>query len=141
MTCRDCGQVEHAGGCDLVEFYHFQRWMVPAKRDAHPTPPSPQIIDDAPGCDEAPHLSVQTQISTHDEYGNIQFTPLASVTNAPETKQTKVKVVRPKQGKIMTTGKAKPVDDPVVAARREEIRQKRVERMAYVRSHRKAKSV
>ena len=28
MTCRDCGKTDHAGNCDLVDFYHWQRWAV-----------------------------------------------------------------------------------------------------------------
>lgn len=140
MPCRDCGQVEHAGGCDLVEFYHFQRWMVALKREPTPAPPGERIEANSPRCDEDPHLSVQTDISTHDEYGFVKFTPLHSATNAPETKPEKVKVVRPKQGKIMTYGRAKPVDDPVVQKRREEIRAMRVLQMAKARAARKVKT-
>lgn len=123
----------------MVEFYYFQRWFRAAERDATPAPPGPLIDPTRPGCDEAPPLSVQT--SNLDEFGNVRFTPLSeTATNAPETRVTKVKVSRPKQGKIMTYGKAKPVDDPVVIKRREEIRAMRVLQMAKARAARKAKA-
>lgn len=139
MLCRDCGQVAHAGGCDLVEFYHFQRWARAMERT--PAPPSPAVMTEGPPVDEAPAtLSTIAKLDL-DEHGNVQFTPLASVTNDPEPSQVKVKVRRPKQGKIVTTGKAKPVDSPEIAAKREAIRQARVARMEYVRSLRKKKSV
>lgn len=166
MACRDCGQSEHAGGCDLVEFYHFQRWARAMERT--PAPPSPAVMTEGPPVDEAPPtlctndnlgmpatfvesaavvnpeweatLSTSSDLKV-DEHGNVQFTPLASVTNDPKPEIVKVKVKRPKQGKIVTTGKAKPVDSPEIAAKREAIRQARVARMEYVRSLRKKKSV
>lgn len=133
MLCRNCGQVDHAGGCDLVEFYHFQRWAAPLKREPTPAPPGPAMIDPMPGDDEAPSTLCTNQ--NLDEFGNVSFTPLSeTVTNEP-VKPPKVK--RPKQGKIMTTGKAKPVDAPELVAKREAIKAARIARMEYVRSYRK----
>ena len=48
MTCRDCGKVDHAGNCDLVDFYHWQRWAVvnPASAQAVEVSAHSQEIDD-----------------------------------------------------------------------------------------------
>ena len=48
MTCRDCGKVDHAGNCDLVDFYHWQRWAVvnPASAQAAEVGAQAQEKDD-----------------------------------------------------------------------------------------------
>ncbi len=58
MRCNGCGQIDHAGGCDLVEFYFYQRFGKAADRT--PSPPTPLIEGLAPRSNEAPPLSPQT---------------------------------------------------------------------------------
>ena len=43
--CRTCGQIDHAGNCDLVEFYHFQRWATPYSRDVVEVPVVDPVAD------------------------------------------------------------------------------------------------
>ena len=43
--CRTCGQIDHAGNCDLVEFYHFQRWATPYSRDVVEVPDPVPVVD------------------------------------------------------------------------------------------------
>lgn len=59
--CNGCGQIDHAGGCDLTEFFSYQRFGTPADRP--PPPPTPLIASLTPGVDEAPPLSPRCDIS------------------------------------------------------------------------------
>ena len=80
MTCNGCGKTDHAGGCDLVDFYYYQRWarVNPSAsgnivQESLPTaPPSPLIDSNMAGVIEATPLAVQTSKLT------LQVTELAS---------------------------------------------------------------
>jgi len=61
MTCRYCGKTDHAGGCDLVDFYFYQRFARPNVDP--PSPPSPLIESSTPGVDVGTPLSVGIDIS------------------------------------------------------------------------------
>lgn len=126
MKCSACGQIDHAGGCDLVEFYFFQRYSRAMERD--PSPPSPLIGSLSPGCDvEAP---LSPNIANPVSQSN---TESAVVPNIPVLDGNRAqKTILPKK---------KTVDTPELVAKREEIRAKRVARMEYVRSCRKAANV
>ena len=49
--CRTCGQIDHAGNCDLVEFYHFQRWATPYSRVEVPAPVPVEVPVEVPVVD------------------------------------------------------------------------------------------
>lgn len=144
--CNGCGKTDHAGGCDLVEFYQWQRFgCVAAAQEMTPTPPppTPLIDSDSRGVIEATPLSVQNDISTL----SVQTVNLETIGGTPLTLTLAVdnSVVErgtSRRDTLKTVSKqTKPVDDPAVIKRREEIRIARVANMAKAREKRKSLKV
>lgn len=135
-TCNGCGKVDHAGGCDLVDFYYYQRWArvnpgateqeirqgqvgphVPEKIDP-PSPPGERLIDRPTPLKEPPPLVQQTDISV---------VPRETIRKA-------------RRGPELISAKVKKADTPEIIAHREKVRQARVKRMAYARKVRAEKN-
>lgn len=159
MKCNGCGQTDHVGGCDLVEFYFYQRYGRAADRT--PSPPTPLIASSTTGVDEAPPLSPPLTISSVmlPTGGSVAIRPPIILSRGEQlderiaaAKETLAlvegKLPKKKPGwpkgvprgdTLKTTGNAKKVDSPEIVAKREEImaREKKEKRAAYLRQYRK----
>lgn len=134
MKCNGCGHVDHNGGCDLVEFYHYQRWARPMERaeivgKETPPPAPPEGLIDAKGGghEGTTPLPSQSDISALLVY----HAQLPSVTSDLPSLELPAGHRLSKRKKAKS--KLKPADSPEMIKRREEIHAARIKNMAYAR--------
>ena len=125
-TCPSCGRIAHAGGCDIADFYAWQRF------GRHPSPPhAPQVSEEGGGMNEPPPLSLQSPV----------LNTVAQSSDSDRLHIPKKRKSSKPQGTIkVVSSKVKGVDSPEIIARRIAIREQRVKAMAWARVCRKKKS-